>query len=80
LVGQCFSFCFCVSTSCLSPVLVFVRHLVFSPCPCVPPPPPFPCGLCLAFIKPENAMRSCLGNGMHRGAAGRRPFFFFSAW
>jgi len=39
LVGQCFSFCFCVSTSCLSPVLVFVRPLVFSPCPCVFSPP-----------------------------------------
>ena len=58
--------CFCSSFSFLSLSLCFL--------------PTFPCGLCLAFIKPENAMRSCLGNGMHRGAAGRRPFFFFSAW
>jgi hypothetical protein len=28
-------------------------------------------GLSLAFINPENAMRSCLGNGMHRGGEKR---------
>jgi len=27
-------------------------------------------GLSLAFIRPENAMRSCLGNGTHRGGEG----------
>jgi len=31
-------------------------------------PPPACRGLSLAFIKPENAMRKCLGNGMHCGA------------
>ena len=28
------------------------------------------CGLSLAFIRPENAMRSKLGNGMHHGGEG----------
>jgi hypothetical protein len=27
-------------------------------------------GLSLAFIRPENAMRSWLGNGTHRGGEG----------
>ena len=31
---------------------------------------PLVCGLSLAFIRPENAMRSWLGNDMHRGGEG----------
>jgi hypothetical protein len=40
--------------------------------PVFPPVSPLCHGLSLAFIKPENAMRSCLCHGRHRGAACRR--------
>ena len=56
-----FAFCvyhslpvFCVSTLCMSPVLVFVRPL-FIP------------GVLSVFFPFVFVLRSCLGNGMHRG-------------
>jgi hypothetical protein len=49
---------------------LFLSSLGFSPV--FPPVSPLCHGLSLAFIKPENAMRSCLCHGRHRGAACRR--------
>jgi len=49
---------------------LFQSSLGFSPV--FPPVSPLCHGLSLAFIKPENAMRSCLCHGRHRGAACRR--------
>ncbi|KAJ6987553.1 hypothetical protein NC653_020725 [Populus alba x Populus x berolinensis] len=45
---------FCVSTLCLSPVLVFVCPLFFP-------------GIPFVFFPFVFVLRSCLGNGMHRG-------------
>jgi hypothetical protein len=49
---------------------LFLSSLGFSPV--FPPVSPLCHGLSLAFIKPENAMLSCLCHGRHRGAACRR--------
>ena len=49
---------------CLSPGSFLFSFLLFS---FFTWPPPACCDLSLAFIRKENAMCSCLGNGMHRG-------------